>query len=373
MEDEVPAIVVDNGSFMCKAGFAGDDAPRAVFPPVIGRYNQPVVMFGTGRKEYYIGDEAVFKQGILDLKYPMQRGIITNWNDMEKIWHHCFYNELRIAPEEQPLLLTEDYFNPKADREKTTQIMFEHFNFPSLYLISPALLVLLASGSITGVVLECGDEVTQIVPIYEGYTIPHGVERLDVAGCDLTNFLMKKLTERGYPLTTIDHEIVRDIKEKLSYVALDFQQEMKTAASSSKLERGYELPDGQIITIGNERFCCPEALFQPSLLGLESKGIHKSIHDSIMKCDVNIRKELSSNIVMSGGTTMFPGVVDRLSKELAVMMPSPFKIIAPPERKYSVWIGCSILGSLPSFQHSWITKKEYDEFGPSIVHRKCLQ
>jgi actin len=367
-----PPIVCDNGSGMVKLGFSGDDAPRSVFPSIVGRPKSEQAMLGAAKKDYYIGDDAQAKRGILQLRYPIEHGIVTNWDDMEKIWHHTFYNELRVDPEEHCVLLTEAPMNPKQNRERMTQIMFETFGVMGMYINIQAVLALYASGRTTGIVMDAGDGVSHTVPIYEGYSLPHAVMRVDMAGRDMTAYMALLLSEQGYSLnSSAEREIARTIKEKLCYVALDFDEEL--AMKDDEYEE-FMLPDGEVIHIGTQRFRCPEALFQPKMIGLEADGLHQLVFKSINKCDIDVRRDLYTNIVLSGGTTMYPGLPQRLEKEIVALTPASIKpkVVAPPERKFSVWIGGSILSSLTTFQNLWLTRAEYEETGPSIIHIKCI-
>ena len=368
-------IVIDTGSGVIKAGFSGDATPTAICASVIGRPRHRGVMVGMNEREYFVGDKLNLMRGVLSLDYPIENGIINNWSDMEKLWHHTMYDLLRIAPEEHPVLLTEAPMNPKKNREKTIEMMFEKFKVPSTYISIQAILSLYASGRTTGLVLDSGDGVTHAVPIFEGYCVPKAIIRLDLAGRDLTNHLKDTLSERGYQFrTTAEREIVRDIKEQLCYVAEDYETELIKSKKDSSLEKSYILPDGNKVVIGSERFRVPEGLFQPSLIGMEVSGIQDVVYDCANKCDIDIRKTLFENVVLSGGTTMLPGIDTRLQSDLKSMVPELVvpNVSAPPERKYSVWIGGSILSSLPSFEDMWITNAEYEEYGPSIVHRKCF-
>ena len=312
-DEEVTAVVIDNGSGTCKAGFAGDDAPRSVFSTVVGRPKVPGIMVGLDQKEVYVGEEAQQKRGVLKIETPIEHGIVSNWDDMEKVWHHTLYSELRVSPEEHPILMTEASLNPKLNREKMTQIMFEVFNVPCLYVNVQAVLALYSSGRTTGVVLDSGEGISHTVPIYEGYAIPHAIQKILLAGRDLTEYLREILKERGLSFTTpAELEIVKDIKETMTVVVSDFNEAMKDADESHACEKNYELPDGRKILIGNERFRCPEILFTPSLAGHDLEGVHKYCFDSVMKCDNDVRKDLFANIILSGGSTLFEAMGERL-------------------------------------------------------------
>ena len=250
---------------------------------------------------------------------------------LQQPWQHTFSNELQAKPEDYPLLLTEPALSSRANREKMTHVMSETFFVPAMYTAIQAVLALYAFGLTNGFVFDFGHSNTCTLPVYEGCGIKHAIyRRLNLDGETLTDYLMRVLTDRGYSFTSIaDRDIARDIKEKLCYVAGDLQKE-----SSSSLKESYVLPDGQVITIGIERFRFTETLFQPELIGMESAGIHEAAYNAIMKCDV---KELFGNIILSGGTTMLPGIADRMQKEICTLAPPSVKVKvnAPPQRKYS--------------------------------------
>lgn len=385
MSDEVIAnqpVVIDNGSGVIKAGFAGDERPKCLFPSYVGRPKHTRLMVGAVEGDQFVGSKAEELRGLLKVRYPIEHGVVTDWNDMETIWQYL-YQEMKIPAEDHPVLLTEAPLNPRHNREKAAEILFETFNVPALFVSMQAVLSLYASGRTTGIVLDSGDGVTHSVPIYEGFAMPHAIMRMDVAGRDITTHL-QQLLRRGPGFnfnTTAEFEIVRAIKETACYVAYDpaKEEELIEPVAGDKgtggpVQLSYKLPDGQSIDLGPERFRAPEILFHPDLIGEEYPGVHEAISTSIKRTDMDLRKTLYSNIVLSGGSSLFPGFGDRLLSEIKRLAPKDMKIriSAPPERKYSTWIGGSILASLATFRKMWVSHEEYDEEGLNVIHRKTF-
>ena len=374
-EGDAKPLVIDNGSGMVKAGYGGEEAPSSVFPSIIAYPKQKGIIVGGTDKDFFVGDEAQQKRGVCVVKYPIAHGMIENWDDMKHIWEHTFYNELREQPQDHPVMLTEAPLNPKTNREKMCQIMFEDYDVPSMYIQIQAVLSLYSAGRTTGIVVDSGDGVTHTVPIFEGYQIPHAIDKILLAGRDLTDYMTRILKDDNYYFeTSAEKETVRDMKEKLCYVAEDYEAEVQKVATDSEIEQSYTLPDGRVCKFALQRFKTPEFIFQPELGGKELKGVHQLTYDSIMTCDLDVRKDLYSNIILSGGTTMFPGFGERLYKEIKALAPQTMKIkvIASPDRKFAVWRGGSTLSTLSTFAGMWITKADYDEFGETVVHRKCF-
>ncbi|KAF6029956.1 ACTR2 [Bugula neritina] len=342
-------VVCDNGTGFVKCGFAGANFPAHIFPSLVGR---PVIRATTQVgdiqiKDLMVGDDASKLRSMLEVNYPMENGIVRNWEDMLHVWDYTFGEEkLNINPKDCKILLTEPPMNPSKNREKMIEVMFEKYGFEGVYIAIQAVLTLYAQGLLTGVVVDSGDGVTHICPVYEGFALPHLTKRLDIAGRDITRYLIKVTLE-----TTV-------------------------------LVESYTLPDGRTIKVGGERFGAPEALFQPHLINVDAVGIAELLFNTIQAADIDTRPEFYKHIVLSGGSTMYPGLPSRLEREIKQLYLervlkgdtqklSKFKIRIedPPRRKHMVFLGGAVLADIMKDKDSfWISKKEYQEKG-----MRCLE
>jgi len=304
---------------------------------------------------------------------------------MISLYNYTFGSEkLNIDPKNCKLLLTEPPMNPTKNREKMVEVMFEQFQFHGLYIAIQAVLTLYAQGLQTGVVVDSGDGVTHICPVFDGFALPHLTRRLDIAGRDITRYLIKLLLLRGYAFNhSADFETVRLMKEKLCYVGYDIDQEQKLALETTVLVEQYTLPDGRVIRMGGERFGAPEALFQPHLINVEGVGIAELLFNTIQAADIDTRPEFYKHIVLSGGSTMYPGLPSRLEREMKQLYLerilkgdteklAKFKIRIedPPRRKHMVFMGGAVLGEImkdkPEF---WMSRAEYQEQGLRVLQK----
>ena len=291
-------IVLDNGTGHLKAGLADKDQPSVVMPTVVARPKLRQTMGGMGgmsqaiiaatdsggggassgnnnsssktkkNQNVFVGSDAIAKRGVCEFSFPLSHGIVSDWDGLETVWRHCFYNELRVDPSDHPVVLTEAPLNPKKNREKMVEMLFDIFEVPACYVVTQAVMSLYAMGRTTGLVVDSGDGVTHFVPIYEGFSFPHCVKRLDLAGRDLTEYLGVLMQKRGFTFTSSsEKDILGEIKEKLCYCALSLSEAKKMAEVDGDHEKLFEMPDGRVVTCSEERFMVPECLFSPALIG----------------------------------------------------------------------------------------------------------
>ncbi|XP_063971958.1 actin-related protein 2 isoform X1 [Diachasmimorpha longicaudata] len=390
-------IVCDNGTGFVKCGYAGANFPAHIFPSIVGRpiiravnkigdidvKQELCVRDVLNMPELMVGDEASKLRSLLEINYPMQNGIVRNWEDMCHVWDYTFGPEkMNINPRECKILLTEPPMNPTRNREKMIEMMFENYQFAGVYIAMQAVLTLYAQGLISGVVVDSGDGVTHICPVYEEYALPHLTRRLDIAGRDITMYLIKLLLLRGYAFNhSADFETVRMLKEKLCYIGYNIETEEKLAVETTVLVESYTLPDGRVIKVGGERFSAPEALFQPHLINVEAPGIAELVFNTIQSAEIDMRSELYKHIVLSGGSTMYPGLPSRLEREIKQLYLErvlkndtsklgkfKIKIEDSPRRKDLVFMGGAVLAELTRNRDSfWITREDYEEKGLSVL------
>jgi len=374
-------LVFDTGSFTCKVGYCDDFGPRGIFlsmtlhatPELLGREideNTPKEIILTGEDAvapviaaFDNNDEDLGLKIFSGVRFPIERGIVHDFDDLEKVWHCAYYNYLRVNPADHPVVLSEAPFNPKSNREKIVDIMFQKFEVPQVYICARELLSLYAADSVTGIVYQCGHAVSHVVPVFDGFVISHAMFRIDIAGRDIEDYWIKLLEDKYPRCKSIrNRESVREMKESFGFIALDLDQEM---GKIDVLEiKNYELDDGSQVQLREECFLSQEILFDPEMIDRDSSfAAHKAIYNSIMKCDIFIRKDLFGNIVLCGGSSTFENFEDRLTKELTKLAPqhSKIKVSSPQDRKFSSWMGGCIVGSLPNLISMSVTKKEYQE------------
>ncbi|XP_024537563.1 actin-related protein 2 [Selaginella moellendorffii] len=382
-------IVCDNGTGFIKCGFAGENFPTAVFPCMVGR---PMLRYEESLteqelKDIVVGDACTELRHQLEVSYPVSNGIVQSWEDMGHVWDHAFQNVLRINPSECKILLTDPPLNPTKNRERMVETMFEKYNFAAVYIQIQAVLTLYAQGLLTGLVVDSGDGVTHIVPVVDGYSFPHLTKRMNIAGRHVTSYLIDLLLRRGYAFNrSADFETVREMKERLCYVSFDYKRETQLALETTIVVKQYTLPDGRVIKVGAERFQAPEALFNPELLDMEGGGLAELVFRCIQEMDIDNRMTLYQHIVLSGGSTMYPGLPSRLEREIRDfylktvlkgnkegLKKFKLRIEDPPRRKHMVYLGGAVLaGIMKDTSDFWITRQEYEEEGFRCL-RKCGQ
>ncbi|XP_006896406.1 PREDICTED: actin-like protein 9 [Elephantulus edwardii] len=366
------AVVIDMGTGTCKVGFAGQARPTYTVATIMGYRTKKSTQEGPSVLETFIGEAA---RGRLELTLvqPMRSGILVDWDAAEIIWRHLLEHDLGVSPPDHPLLFSDPPFSPATNREKLVEMVFEALRSPAMYVASQSVLSVYAHGRVSGLVVDTGHGVTYTVPVLQGYNLPHATERLDLAGMHLTAFLAEMLWGVGLDqCQQQDLETLETIKHCHCYVAPDFLKEQ--AQPEKEIGQMLKLPDGRVVTLGKERFQCPELLFNPPHIpGLSPVGVPTMAKQSLSKVAQELRADVAHNVLLCGGSSLFPGFEGRFRAELLRSLAPETHVVvaAQPTRNFSVWIGGSILASLRAFKSCWVLREQYEEQGPHIVYRKC--
>lgn len=374
-------LVLDPGTCNWRIGVASETLPTVNIPAVLGLPSKARSLLkrksaadedddaGSGSKVLY-GDDALHNAAKCNLAFPMARGIVEHWDQAEQLFHHCI-TELEVDDiEDSSILVSVPPYSNRECTEKLAAMCMESFMMSKIAVFQSPVCSLYASGRTTGIVLESGEGVTSIMPVYDSFPLERSVNRLNWGGADVTDHMRRLLYERGFSFSSaVDEWQVRLIKEKLGYVAEDYAAEMQKDAG--ELTEEFDLPDGQTVEVAKERFRAPEILFDPAIVHQEHPSISDFVAGTIKTCDINIRKDLSANIVLSGGNTMFDGFAKRLQNDVIKHFPGMFgsvSVVESPDRTNLVWAGGAVISSLDSFEPYWVTREVYEDNGPSIVH-----
>lgn len=396
----IQPIVLDIGSGLTKAGYADRAEPVCMFGSVVGvpkyrrimasegqemdssnmsalgvgKYDLPdnVVRLSNGRR-LLVGEKLRKAAGVASLTWPIRRGAVVDWEAAEEIWKYAIHSGLK-ASDEHPALITENIGNARSNREKMAEIFFESLRSPSLYVVAPPVLSLYASGRTSGIVLDVGSDCTTALAVSNGYKAHPNAKRTNLGGTDVDERLILLLRKSGVVLGNGTNEIqaVRRLKERHAFVAVNPNQAEEAAKKKGAAVEKFELPDGNIIYLGAERFRASEIFFRPELAGLETPGVAHHVGKAIDDADIELRKMLYGNVLVAGGSTKMKGFAPRLLEDLrkSAKPGTKVRIHAPRDRLTSAFVGGTVLSSLSTFRQMVITKKEYKEHGTSIIHRK---
>lgn len=362
-EDEVPHVV---RSLVGRSRKSREKGKLAMKPPNV---TAPEI---SQDQRTYVGDAALGLGNSGTLSEPISESMVENFSDFELLIEYIYESVLGKKSEDHPVVFAEPPFNADPRREKICEIFFEKFNVPEFNVTLQGVLALVGTGRVTGLVLDCGHGGCHTVPIFESFVIPNGIESLRIGGKDLDILLAKFLALKGTRLgKTGDKETIRDIKEKYCFC----RKSDDITEFGDVME--YSLPDGEKISLSNERFAVPEAYFAPSLVAAEGEGVAALVAKSVKKSPIDLTKPLVSNIILAGGSSLFSGFAQRLATEVkgrvSSNMAREVKVVTSDDRAVSVWNGGRAFAELrESFQERWMTKSEYEEFGADYIHNKVM-
>lgn len=396
----IQSVVVDVGTRNTRVGFSGEEAPRTMLRSCVGlpgtRRPRPTLL--QHPFDIAIGDAAYNDSGLLSLTYPVREGHVYDYNALEKLLFYALVEEARVTPDTSPFLFLEPADQSRLDRERLCELLFESFNIPLAGLLTNTAATLYSSGRTRGLAIDSGAGRTCVAAVDEGYTLAHSVRSSSIAGEALTDELFAALRAAGYPLSTpADRDVVEAAKEALCRVSADAKdEEVRQVGTHSHPDPadGFILPDQERIFLLEHAYKVPEALFDNTYLTYTTamsagrpttptgysqsnpivtkalRGWVDMLRDAAAAAPRFLVQTLYENVVLGGGSTLFPGTEQRVQREIADIAPKGVRAtcVAFPERGTAAWMGASIWGCSSVFPDTCLSKATYDEQGSSVVH-----
>lgn len=394
-------VVIDNGSATTKLGYAGMMEPEVIIATAIGTkrdLSRSNDVFD--QMNCLVGSHSMTLEhaSTHDFNFMVRNGLVQDWDALESLWQSCIYDKLHCNPEDNYFLLSESPFNSPGNREQMAEIMFETFNIPGLYIgIQPILSLVASWGSVdsslhqlSGTVVDSGDGTTTVIPVADGHILRSGIQQISLGGRDVTSHVQERLRRNRRDVSSSQsYEVARQIKEKYGYVCSNLENEKLKSPTQSV--DGLYMNEGESwkCEVGEEKYLAGEVLFQPSLLaGAKSRSmpLPDLVDLAIQNCPIDNRRVLYSNVVLSGGNTMFPDFGRRLQRDMKRLVNTRLQesrtsanlhemdgttmdvnVVSHQTQDNAVWLGGSIVASDPRFLDWCKSKAQYEEEGPRVA------